>query len=589
MHNQVMLQLFKEQLENQCESLGSQFELDKRGDRLIWWFFREFHSFENSDIEDIHCDGPSDLGIDAVWIDDDDDENVIVHIYSFKHPTSMDSAFKDGDVDKLLSGLAMLIGSSDISTSANPSLQERIAAMKQVIPREYRVHLVTSGSKVGDIGRAKMDNFVDATSKFTWVEDDLESLQRRFYEHNLPAVEDPITFSPPDQPFIIKSGEAVCYFFAVNGESIAGLYDTFGEPILHRNIRTSQGNTATNRAIEATCIGPASLNFMHFNNGVTFIAEEAAWDPISKEMRLKRSQIVNGGQTARVLHGAWKLRQLQDDVMLAVRVIQSGGDRDFASDVTVCQNNQNPTRTGMLRANDPVVVQLANSLASLGWFLERRENELKYANDVEKKRIEEKIGGSLDGKVIPLKAGAQAYVATYFGNPELAKKNSKKIFQSIDDKGQFEKVFSTDMTAEKLVIAFETHRLVDQFVGEFSKAKNKRRRGVQDWNEGYRLLLGDLLVDQHIGLLDQAIPQSAFFLTALIFREWIEDLIRDPSELVPAFKEDRNDRIQRHLLWTFAYAIDNPDSIDTSWPNLLKSASFYKAVRSHTSQENSGS
>ena len=75
--------------------------------------------------------------------------------------------------------------------------------------------------------------------------------------------------------------------------------------------------------------------------------------------------------------------------------------------------------------NDPRIVQLADSLASLGWYLERREGELNANTVAECAAIEHLIGRSLEGHVITLKEGLQSYVSTFFEQPELAKKNAK--------------------------------------------------------------------------------------------------------------------------------------------------------------------
>jgi hypothetical protein len=57
--------------------------------------------------------------------------------------------------------------------------------------------------------------------------------------------------------------------------------------LLQRNIRVDQRDTATNRSIEGTCAGGDSANFLHFNNGVTFICDKADWDPFQKTLTLE--------------------------------------------------------------------------------------------------------------------------------------------------------------------------------------------------------------------------------------------------------------------------------------------------------------
>ena len=156
--------------------------------------------------------------------------------------------------------------------------------------------------------------------------------------------------------------------------------------------------------------------------------------------------MVNGGQTIRALYRARRKGSLKADVLVPARAITSSGDKDFANNVAVNQNNQNPVGTGFLRSNDQRVVQLDHALASRGGYLERREGELKSATVEEKAAIQRRIGHSLENRIIRLKDGAQAYTATFFQQPEIAKKNPKRIFLSIEDGGNYERIFSADMT-----------------------------------------------------------------------------------------------------------------------------------------------
>jgi hypothetical protein len=105
-------------------------------------------------------------------------------------------------------------------------------------------------------------------------------------------------------------------------------------------------------------------------------------------------------------------------VLVPARAITSNGDKDFANNVAVNQNNQNQVGTGFLRSNDQRVVQLDHALASLAWYLERREGELKNASPEERAAIQQRIGSTLEDRTIRLKDGAQAYTATFYGQPE---------------------------------------------------------------------------------------------------------------------------------------------------------------------------
>src|SRR5712692_9856577 len=96
-----LLALFKEQLEAECSALAKKNGLEKRGDLLIYWYFTRLKGFSDTEVEEIFCDGGGDLGIDAIWIDDED----LVHFYSFKNPEDPVKGFPAGEVDRTISGL----------------------------------------------------------------------------------------------------------------------------------------------------------------------------------------------------------------------------------------------------------------------------------------------------------------------------------------------------------------------------------------------------------------------------------------------------------------------------------------------------
>jgi hypothetical protein len=576
-----LLTLFREQLENEARAVASQHELLRRGDALIWWYFSRLTRLSADEIAEVVCDGSNDLGIDAIYIDADD----IVHIYQFKHPERIESGFPGGDVDKVLSGLHLILNRRHADV-ANEELVGRVEEIYQMIPTGYVLHLVTSGTGLSTESREKLHTFVTqlggpADDFFSWRLEDIEYLQDAFYQKSLPAVTEPIFFSAVRQPpYQIRSATHDCYLLHADGSTLAGLYENFGEQLLQQNIRVYQGDRATNAAIRKTSTSNQSANFFHYNNGVTFLCETAVWDQFVGRLTLNKAQVVNGGQTIRVLHAAARDGALKSDVLVPVRVITSQGDKEFASNVAVNLNNQNRIESSFLRSNDPRILQLSSALSSLGWYLERRENEVDQLSTREREEIERRIGQPLSDRTMRLKDATQAYVATFFRQPELAKKNPKKMFLGQHDGGFFERVFSADLKAQDFVIAQRIRWGIDQYVREFMSLK-RRKKGVEDWKSEYAGLLGPELVGAHGDTLDQVIPQSAVFLSAIVFEEQVRILERDPSALAELLEGVDKSLLNSAISTVIEVAADSPIAADKSWPNLLKSQAFFDIVVSY--------
>jgi hypothetical protein len=445
--------------------------------------------------------------------------------------------------------------------------------------------LVSSSAGLAPEAKVKLDAFVSnlkgpADSFIEWDEQSLSQLQERFYQQTLPAVKEPLRFDMAVTPYMQRSGIADCYLFSVAGGTLAELYGAHKEGLLQRNIRVDQRDTSTNRSIEATCIGNDSMNFLHFNNGVTFLCESASYDGFKKTLTLEKAQVVNGGQTIRALYRAYQRGSLKPDVLVPARAITSSGDKEFANNVAVNQNNQNQVGTGFLRSNDQRVVQLDHALASLGWHLERREGELKSLTDSERAAIQRRIGHPLEGRVIRLKDGAQAYSATFYGQPELAKKNVKKIFLSVEDGGHYERIFSTDMTAEKMIIAHDLKRCVDEFVRKFTSNRRKAQASG-DIKAIYEPILGKALSERHSDVIHQVMPQCSLFLCGTIYKDLVEIQRKDPKTITAILESEGVVLIRSHLLHIIDYAKDNKDKADKSWPVLLKSNTFFNHITAY--------
>lgn len=573
-----LISLFKEQLENESHNIANDRGLTLRGDFLSWWYFRRLLGLSETEIDEILCDGYNDLGIDAIRIDQDQ----VVHFYQLKNPHSVSDGFPTTDVDKVISGLTIILHRQHESI-ANEELRGRVDEIYQTVPAGYRLHLVTSGAGVSDEARIKLDAFAASLQGpeefFKWGCEDVRWLQDQLYQRTLPTLEAPIEFCLVQAPYPVRSANHDCWLFHVCGEELAHLYDAHGEQLLQQNIRVYQGDRGTNASIRRTCTGDDAGKFIHFNNGVTFLGEEAGWDAFTRKLTLRRGQVVNGGQTVRVLHSSFTEGQLRPDTLVPVRVITSQGDKNFASNVAVNLNNQNRIEPSFLRSNDPRILQLSSALASLQWYLERRDSEVASLTKTERNAIEARIGRSLDGAVIPLKSGSQAYVASFLRQPELAKKNPKRIFLGANDGGSFEKIFSSELSAERFVNAYRIAGSVESFIRQFMTRKRRKER-VDDWEADYSEVLGEELVHDFGDVVDQVVPQSAVFLTSLAFEEAVRLRGHSAEQLATALETGSLAPLRRLLLVILGYAKGQP-AMGKSWPTLLKSQQFFENVASY--------
>jgi hypothetical protein len=161
--------------------------------------------------------------------------------------------------------------------------------------------------------------------------------------------------------------------------------------------------------------------------------------------------------------------------------------------------------------------------------------------------------------------------------PELAKKNLKRIFLGASDGGYFDRVFNSDLTAEKFVYGHRLAQAIDEYVRKFMTRKRRKER-VADWRQDYEGLLGEALVASHADVIDQVIPQSAVFLTAIVF----DFLVTAKSNAI----DDVIDDLQSHsdllneIINNLIVVAKSDPGTSRSWPTMLKSQGFFERVAS---------
>lgn len=110
--------------------------------------------------------------------------------------------------------------------------------------------------------------------------------------------------------------------------------------------------------------------------------------------------------------------------------------------------------------------------------------------------------------------------------------------------------------------------------------RKRRKDRVEDWRVDYKALLGDNLVDNHLDVIDQVIPQSSVFLCGLAYEERVRILEFDFDDIISTLEGENFDILKDHLLILIQYAKGNAE-LTKSWPTLLKSQSFFDNVSSY--------
>jgi len=169
---------------------------------------------------------------------------------------------------------------------------------------------------------------------------------------------------------------------------LARMYRTMGEYLFERNIRSGlsidkPANRAIKNALRDIVVNghnPDSFVFNH--NGITMSVERV--EPVSEtHVRVVEPRILNGAQTITTVRSLIDANKDNDVFrnnegrLSATRVLSRivcASSQDFITQVTICNNRQNPVNAWNLRASDMIQLEFEDRFREeLGVFYERQE------------------------------------------------------------------------------------------------------------------------------------------------------------------------------------------------------------------------
>lgn len=399
----------------------------------VWVLLTLATSDEGAAAESI-CGGSYDQSIDAVLIDHDSRTVWIVQGKTHREPGQR---FESAEAVRAFARLARPLAegrrrSSDPTFWTNLDRNPRGASAKfeaasERFRRGYKARLVFASlwkfqqRTIDDARRIVQAISEDVTINLLGWPEVRELLT--YYIHDIaPAVPQlalPIQYGEL-RPSRMGSNDMQAWTIAVRGGDLARLFDEAKERLFARNIRRYLGDKVrVNRAIMDT-IRSAPERFWFLNNGITVACHKA--EVQGDTLKMIGAQVINGQQTTRTLHTAWRrggrLRRNVERCLVGVRVIDLGSSPiarvdQLIADIVEATNHQNTISQADLRSNDVQQIDLERALAARGyWYIRKRESSSERARHrlaylrfrITKEKLAQAVGGALFESV-PLREG----------------------------------------------------------------------------------------------------------------------------------------------------------------------------------------
>jgi len=324
------------------------------------WFLQDIYRLDAIEAHDAVCDRKLDRGIDALAVDDGQEEIVL---FQAKRAESLPSTLGDKDLKQFVGALAQFRTEESVSelvsTTKNDDLRrllkehrvaEKIAKGYKLHPifvanlaansdaHDYIRHAARSGDQIDLWDLPRITPVLNQLSQEWFVADEatLRTDAKRAFHDGQQSTPDLLIAA-------IRARELV---------KLPGISDT---RIFAQNVRLGLGNTRVNMELGRTIQDPQEhSHFITFHNGLTIVAREL--EVSGGRITMRHYSVCNGCQSLLAFHRNQSL--LTNKLLVLVRIVRIGTDRSLAASIAYKTNNQNPISLRDLSANNAPQVQL---------------------------------------------------------------------------------------------------------------------------------------------------------------------------------------------------------------------------------------
>lgn len=378
---------------------------------FLAWFLENILRLSDVDAADSICDGPSDRGIDAIYIDHDNNEVVFLQA-----KVRQNDSRNVGD--KPIRDFAGSI--SQFSTPENIAKAKAEAPgseLSKLMARLYVEDRLQEGYEVRGwfVTNSSVDENGDVAAKATEIEIyDRSVIAAHYVEIDAPdIVEGTAEFDVSDNGFLeFAAGDrAKLYLITAKAHDFLKLGGISDGSLFAQNVRLSLGNTKVNKGIIETISDQTKhLFFPMYHNGITIICRSVV---SGDTLKLTDYVVVNGAQSLSVLNR--HKNKVSDDLRLVAKIIEIEGDEEFAREITLASNNQNAIKPRDQRSTNIIQTRL--------------ESEFKHI-DFEGYRYIIKRGQDETGNVIINEEAGRLLMAYDLGEPW----SCHQIYKVFDEK-----------------------------------------------------------------------------------------------------------------------------------------------------------
>jgi len=419
--------------------------------------------------------GANDGGMDAIIIDD-----TSLKIYQFKTSRTADEfkpshKFNKEGIRDLKDALTHIEGiKNKLPIKLNANVMEKIAEIEEALEKGYSLNLrlVISG-RLTESAKRDFEEFKKQCEEKNIVLElyDFEELNKLFFEEFIDKIEPPekIQLEFKLNAFYYDKEEGIINGQVKTSEIWRIMKQEKGDiRFFGHNYRyfldTKRNIGSVNRKIEETLMNEKKrAEFHKFNNGIRITCSK-----ISKKddnvFEIYKPQIVNGGQTSRVISSLDK--NILKEVYVDVKVIDTGDNEELVELIAKGTNTQTAVTGWDFWSNDEYQRCLLEKFCQFDppyWYEIKKgefETRIKKSPTLREKYREK--NSSRYRKIDPNEISKA--VLSIKGLPGTARMNIKDFS---DETKLYKQIFNIGFSAEEYFVYTKIYKIIEKYISEF--------------------------------------------------------------------------------------------------------------------------
>lgn len=332
------------------------------------WFLENIFCIDDTSADDAICDGSQDKGIDAIYVDELNEEIVV---FQAKTVQTANKTIGDTSLKEFAGTLNQLSTTENIEMIECGNANE---ALKKLVIDLKLKNKVTNGFIVNGIfitnGSADQNTIEYLASNENIKLFDKQKIAEIYIDFEKKGgINDefifdcyhvnPLNFSTFDNIAEVWVFTA----FASDLVRMSGIEDA---SLFQQNVRLAMGSTKVNQAIRKSIIDTNEhVKFQLYHNGITIICDAASYE--NDKITINNYVVVNGAQSISTLYNQRK--DITENLKILTKIIKlNTQDISLVKQITTNSNNQNAIKARDLQSNQTIQQRLKKEFESIDGY-----------------------------------------------------------------------------------------------------------------------------------------------------------------------------------------------------------------------------